>query len=98
MIGSVQAGEWLEYSIDAIRAGAYVMAFDVAAGATGGEIEVVLDGVSRGFVSVPNSNWNLTTVALPLVENVAAGPHVLRLSFVGSFAFNFDALTYTWVP
>jgi hypothetical protein len=101
-IGWTKAGEWLEYTLEAPKGGAYNLGLRVANPAAGAEASVLIDDVEVADFSIPNTGGyqNYTTLEQPGIT-ISRGTHVLRLSLdtnagnnlVGNF--NFITLTAT---
>jgi endoglucanase Acf2 len=97
-VGSIAAGEWLEYTVDVAQPGLYSFAFRYACGNTagGGPFHLESDEqVISGEISVPTTsgwnNWSTKTVtAIPLTD----GEHILRVAFAGG-EFNLGKMTLT---
>ncbi|MGH7213815.1 MAG: carbohydrate-binding protein [Tepidisphaeraceae bacterium] len=84
-VGCVAPGEWLEYTLDVPQAGLYDVQFRVASFGAGGTFRAEFNGADKtGNVAVPNTGgWqNWTTITRTV--NLAAGPQVMRLAFVGA--------------
>lgn len=97
VIGWIDAGEWVEYSVFVEQSGLYDLTFRYASGnsAGGGPFALELDGLEiRKDISVPStSNWDVWSSKL--VQNIALtqGEHVLRLKFE-SGEFNLGKLSF----
>ncbi|HYG75239.1 MAG TPA: glycoside hydrolase family 44 protein [Planctomycetota bacterium] len=97
-VGYIQAGEWLEYTVN-VTAGTYDFNIRVAASAAGGSFHIEFNGVDKtGVLAVPGTggwqNWQSVTkngVAL------TGGQQVMRL-FVDSGGFNVNLLTVATPP
>ena len=96
-IGWVEAGEWLEYSVDIAQSGYYKMDFRYASNnASGGPFSLELDGqqvASNITVSSTGDrdNWATKTVTgIPLTE----GEHILRVA-IAQGGFNLGNMTFT---
>ena len=98
-VGWIDAGEWLEYTVNITESGLYSFAFRYASGNAngGGPFKIELDGqVISDNILVPSTsttvwtNWATRTITnIPLV----AGRRVLRLSFA-SGEFNLGRMTF----
>ena len=99
-VGSLAAGEWLEYTVNIEQAGLYLLSFRYASGnkAGGGPFHLELDGRAvTADIPVPSTSstvwdiWATKTVSnIPLVP----GLHVLRIVF-SSGEFNLAKMTFT---
>jgi len=97
-IGWIDAGEWVEYTVQVSESGLYSMAFRYAsANAAGGgpfRLELNQQPISPNITVPSTSSWNgwatrtVTEIPLP------AGSHKLRLSFA-SGEFNLGRMTFT---
>ncbi len=96
-IGYITDGEWMKYSIDAVAADSYSMAFRLASNTTGTKkISVSLDDVVLGSV-VPNNTagWqNWETLYIKNITLEEGANQVLKLSFEGS-GFNINWFEFT---
>ncbi|MFP4540710.1 MAG: glycosyl hydrolase [Opitutales bacterium] len=97
-VGWLDAGEWLEYTVQVAEAGRYDLSLRYASGnaAGGGPFYFEVDGrrASADFPVASTGNWN--TFATEVFEGIAlpAGQHVLRLRVVGG-EFNLGRLTFS---
>jgi probable HAF family extracellular repeat protein len=101
-VGWINAGEWLEYTVNVVSAGTYTLEARVASPSGGGTLHVEMDGVNKtGAMTVPlTGSWQSwasisRTVALP------AGTHVLRVSFdtaVSGAICNLNLLRFVAAP
>lgn len=96
-IGWIEAGEWLEYTVDISQSGYYKMDFRYASNnASGGPFSLELDGqqiASNITVSSTGGwdNWATKSVnQMPLI----AGVHVLKVAFAQG-GFNLGDMTFT---
>ncbi|HEX7185778.1 MAG TPA: carbohydrate-binding protein [Thermoanaerobaculia bacterium] len=89
----LEAGDWLEYTIDVETAGSYAVVAQVGSGSSGGSFHIDLDGVNvTGPLSVPDTgNWSLWGSAVKAPVKFTAGRHVLRFA-VGSWFEAFYSL------
>ena len=97
-LGYVQAGEWLNYTVEVAASGTYDLEARVASPGQGGTFHVEFDGVNKtGAISVPGTGgWgNYQTVTKSGVS-LTAGRHVVRLvldtngpgmGYVGNFGY-----------
>lgn len=95
-VGYIDAGDWLEYSIDIPSAGTYTLEYRVASEASSGAIEFQVNGQALATTLVPNSGgWqNWTTLQTSI--NLTAGNHTIRLLATGSlWNINWFQLTQT---
>lgn len=97
MVGYTIAGEWLEYSVNVLNAGAYDWEALVASNADGKRLHVLLDGIMEltGSVAIPNTGgWDTYGTVTGVTPNLSAGPHTLRIVIDDSY-INIDKLTFS---
>ncbi len=77
----LEAGDWMEYTIDVKTAGTYALVAQVGAEEPGGSFHVELDGVDvTGPLDVPDTvYWGLWGSAVKSGVKFPAGRHVLRV-------------------
>ena len=99
-IGWIDAGEWVEYTIQVAETGMYSMAFRYASGnaAGGGPFRLELNGqpITQNITvpSTSTSSWNVWATRTVTEIPLTAGVHVLRLAF-SSGEFNLGRMTFT---
>ena len=79
-VGWFEAGEWLEYSINAPKAGSYAITLHMASPGDGGSVGVSVDGQDIGTISVPNTGSYTSFTPISLSTTLSAGAHTLRIS------------------
>jgi len=95
-VGWIQAGEWLEYTVNVTTAGTYSLQLRVAATSTGKYFHVEMNGVNiSGTVSVPNTgawqNWQTVTVN---TSSLTTGQKVMRI-VMDTDGFNINKVTFS---
>ena len=99
-IGYVQAGEWLEYTVNVTAAGAYRADVSVAAAQSGGTFHIEFDGLDvTGPMMVPNTgSWGAYQNVSKSGINLSAGQHVMRIVMdtggPNGFVANFDSVKF----
>ncbi|MBX9852605.1 MAG: carbohydrate-binding protein [Cytophagaceae bacterium] len=97
-LGWIDAGEWLEYTVNATATSNYRFNFRVATPMAGKTLSLLVDGVNRGTVNIPvTGGWqNWATVSLNNIT-LNQGQHIIRLLMNGNeFNVNyFDAAVIT---
>jgi len=91
-VGYIQAGEWLEYSVNVATAGTYTLEARVASTSAGKTFHLELDGNNiSGTITVPNTGawqtWQSVTVT---TSSLSAGQKILRIVMdAGDFNINY---------
>ena len=99
-VGTLAAGEWLEYTVNVAQSGLYSLAFRYASGNAngGGPFHLELDGQAvSSDIAVPSTSssvWTIWATKSVLDIPLTAGQHVLRVAF-SSGEFNLGKLTFT---
>ncbi|OON67165.1 glycosyl hydrolase [Hymenobacter sp. CRA2] len=104
-VGWVDAGEWLEYTVNVAQAGTHTLNLRYAAGNAGGggPFFLSVDGtrVSPDQTVTTTSNWGTWATKTITGLSLPAGEHVLRLTFtqgglnVGRLAFTYTGAANT---
>jgi N-acetylneuraminic acid mutarotase len=83
VVGFIQAGEWLEYTINVTTPGTYRIDASVASNNPGGTFHISLDGTDKtGPLTIKNTgSWNTYTTVSKSGVTLAGGTHVLRITF-----------------
>ena len=87
-VGRTSDGEWLEYTIDSVKADKYDINLRCGSAVDGAQVRVKLDGATLGTIAVPNlGNWyDKQTVTIAGVTLTAGTKKVLRLEITGGGA------------
>lgn len=95
-VNNIQAGEWLEYTIDVPSAGTYSIELHVSSEMATGSFHVEIDGADvTGPIAVPSTGWWGTYAWYGKTGvSLAAGQHVLRVHSEQEW-FNLNALRIT---
>jgi hypothetical protein len=99
-VGWIDAGEWLEYTVNIAQAGTYDLSFRYASGVAGGggpfHLEVdgntVINNITVGFTG---NNWNVWATKTVNGIVLPVGKHVMRLVF-DKPGFNIGKLTFAY--
>jgi hypothetical protein len=87
----LEAGDWMEYTIDVGTAGTYALVAQVGTAEAVGSFHVELDGVDvTGPMTVPVTDWGLWGSAIKAGVHLPAGRHVLRF-VVDSWFYGFQS-------
>ncbi|HEX8522975.1 MAG TPA: carbohydrate-binding protein [Tepidisphaeraceae bacterium] len=81
-VGWIQAGEWLEYTINVSTAGLFKAEIRAASTGANGAVHLEIDGSDvSGKLVIPNTGgWQSWTTLSKASVNLPAGQHVLRLA------------------
>jgi hypothetical protein len=95
-IGWGNAGEWLEYTIDSVKADKYDVNIRCGTGVDGAQVRVKLDGVTLGTVSVPNlGTWTDMRILTIAGVTLAAGTKkILRIEISGTGEANINWIEF----
>jgi N-acetylneuraminic acid mutarotase len=98
-IGHIQAGEWLNYTVNVTTAGSYSIGVRVASAVSGGSFHVAIDGTNvTGAMSMPNTGgWQTWTTVTASNINLTAGQHLMKLMFDSSTAYEMGNVNYILV-
>jgi chitinase len=91
-VGWIQAGEWLEYTVNVTTAGTYTLSARVAATAAGKTFHIEMDGVNvSGTLTVPNTTgWQIWQTVTATTTSLATGQKVMRIyADQGDFNINY---------
>lgn len=94
-VGFIADGEWLEYTT-VLEAGNYRVDFLASSDrAAGGEVELLIDGISFGTTEIPSTgSWNnFQTFSLNEVTIAIDSTSVIRLN-MGGDGFDLDSFTF----
>jgi N-acetylneuraminic acid mutarotase len=82
-VGFIQAGEWLEYTINVTSSGTYRIDTQVASGNPGGTFHISVDGADKtGVMTLSNTGgWNSYATVSKAGVSLTSGAHVLRITF-----------------
>ncbi|MBK9132748.1 MAG: carbohydrate-binding protein [Gammaproteobacteria bacterium] len=95
MVGTTKTGEWLEYTVNVVNTGAYVINLRVASAEDGKLARVLLDGSDlTGSIAVPNTGGWQTWQTVGKSVNLGSGLHVLRVQ-VDNGSFNLNSIKIT---
>jgi predicted Rdx family selenoprotein len=90
-VGWMQAGEWLQYTVNVQTAGTYTLAVRVAANGTGGTFHIEVNGIDKtGPLTIPNTGgWQQWQAVTKSGVSLSAGLQVVRLVLDTNGASNF---------
>jgi Carbohydrate binding module (family 6) len=97
-VGWVEAGEWLQYTVDVAASGPYTVNFRVAASGQGGTFHLEMNGVNvTGTLAVPNTGYWQNWQVLSANVTLNAGAQIARLVMDGNGSLavgNFDVIEF----
>jgi chitinase len=91
-VGWIQAGEWLEYTVNVTTAGTYTLSARVAATAAGKTFHIEMDGVNvSGTLTVPNTTgWQIWQTVTATTTSLTTGQKIMRIfADQGDFNVNY---------
>lgn len=94
-VGWIDAGEWLQYTVDVAPAGIYSVAFRISSPDGGGGLELSLDGaILTPEVRIPRTGgWYTWTWMQGPDVTLPAGKHLLRVQFTRP-GFNINQMRF----
>ena len=99
LVGWTKPGEWLEYTVSVAQTGSYDLGLRVASGSGGGKVHLEVDGANAtGPITVANTGgWGTWQTLEKKGIGLAAGTHVLRLSFDSTVYSGEDVGNVDWL-
>ncbi len=82
-VGWIRNGEFLTYTANVTKAGAYILRARVASPNSGRTAAVSVDGTQKATIAVPNTGSFATFRTVEVPVTLAAGTHTLKLAFAG---------------
>ena len=98
VIGNIQPGDWVEWTVDVSYTGTYTFDILAARGDNQGRESTISlsmdDGTSVGSVSVLTNGWDDYDTFSGVTSSISAGQHKLRVTFTGGYV-NVDNIQFT---
>jgi hypothetical protein len=91
-ITAIEAGEWLEYTINIADAGEYIIDTWVASVEGGGKFSFAIGTVGVASVTVPKTSSTITLAKASTSKTLKAGEQVMRLKLNSIPVFNIDRI------
>nr|WP_164472870.1 discoidin domain-containing protein [Cohnella candidum] len=92
-VGWIDAGDWMDYSVNVQTAGSYTVEYRVASPNTTGQIQLRSGANTLATTTVPNTgNWQ-TWQTVTATVNLSAGQQTLRV-YAGGGGFNINWLNF----
>ncbi|MCF0225719.1 MAG: carbohydrate-binding protein [Fibrobacter sp.] len=94
-IGYTNAGEWLEYSFNAVTGAKFIFVAHVASGLEGAGFMLFVDGkaVTDTIVIPAGEDWDTYTDVKGETAMIEKGQHILRVKFTGAYG-NMDWIQF----
>jgi len=96
-VGSTQAGQWIDYTVNVSNTAGYHLDLRVRALTGGGTFHVGIDHVSRGSFQVPAAGWQGWTTISTGGVSLTAGTHLIRIFIDGAPANGAGAVDLNWI-
>ncbi|HYG38192.1 MAG TPA: carbohydrate-binding protein [Cytophagales bacterium] len=92
-VGWIDAGDWMDYTVDVQNPGSYTVQYRVTSESGGGSLQIKSGATTLANTSIPNTGgWqNWTTVSASI--NLSAGTQTLRLQ-AGAGGFNINWINF----
>ena len=98
ILGYVENGEWIEYTVNVTQSGAYSLTAEVASEIANGEYSLTFTGNNQSitFNTPSTGGWvAFTEISANGMIELAAGEQIMRLDIKNGNAFNLDRITFT---
>ncbi len=97
VIGNIQPGDWVEWTVDVSYTGTYT--FDILAAREDSqnresEISLSIDGMPVGSVSVITDGWDSYDTFKGVTSSISSGQHTFRVTFTDGYV-NVDNIKFT---
>ncbi|MDO7171624.1 carbohydrate-binding protein [Mariniflexile sp. AS56] len=94
-VGYIDAGDWMEYHVDIVNSGTFILNYRVASRSGGGSVEFLVDGVAKGTTGIASTgDWQAFTT-LSASVSLASGSHTIRLNVLsGGWNINWFQLVF----
>jgi aryl-phospho-beta-D-glucosidase BglC (GH1 family) len=93
-VSHVEAGEWIEYTVDVEEAGTYEITAWVASVGGGGRMGLMFDGGQTTSFNIPATGNATKFEGVTATRKLNAGTQVMRLRIVSLPAFNIDRIEF----
>lgn len=91
-VSHVEAGEWMEYTVNVEAAGTYEITAWVASVQGGGRMGLTFNGGSSTFFNIPSTGSSTTLTGVTAQRKLDAGEQIMRLRVMYLPAFNIDRI------
>ncbi|RAW00336.1 glycosyl hydrolase [Pseudochryseolinea flava] len=81
-VGWIDAGDWMDFNVNATSAGSYTVGFRVAAPATGGQVQLRAGATVLATANIPATGGWQTWTTVNTAVNLPAGNQTLRVHVV----------------
>ncbi|MEP3388176.1 MAG: carbohydrate-binding protein [Reichenbachiella sp.] len=97
-VGWVEAGEWLEYTVDVASTDIYQLSYRVATPESTGQIQFNVGGTTLATTDIPaTGDWNAWETVDAAAVELSAGEQVIQIFFSGG-GVNLNSITLTSGP
>ncbi|MEP5338305.1 MAG: carbohydrate-binding protein [Algibacter sp.] len=79
-VGYIDANDWMEYDVDIVNSGTFILNYRVASKNGGGSVEFLVDGVSQGSTNINIADGWQTYTTLSTTVSLSSGSHTIRLN------------------
>jgi N-acetylneuraminic acid mutarotase len=99
MLGSIRAGEWLDYTVTVQQSGTYDLDIRLASATAGGTMRIEFGGMDRtGTITLPSTgSWTTWTTVRKTGVNLPAGTHEMRVRFLSGATSTTDIADLNWI-
>src|SRR5688572_11986177 len=98
-VGWIDAGDWMDYSVNVASAGTYNLSFRVASGTSGGQLQLRSGSNVLATVNVAGTGGWQTWTTLAATATLSAGTQTLRLHAVsGGYNLNWVQFSTSSTP
>uniref|UniRef100_A0A4Y8PSU6 beta-glucosidase n=2 Tax=Paenibacillus athensensis TaxID=1967502 RepID=A0A4Y8PSU6_9BACL len=95
-VGYIEAGDWMDYTVNVQTAGTYTVDFRVSSPYSGTQLQLQKSGTALATVTLPNTGGWQTWQTVSASVNLAAGSQTLRVYAVSN-GWNFNWMNFTSV-
>ncbi|UYZ63091.1 Ig-like domain-containing protein [Hymenobacter weizhouensis] len=93
-VGYLDAGDWLDYSVNVAAAGTYTVQFRVAGFAAGAQLQLQSGATVLSTVAVPTTGGGQSWTTVSATAALPAGSQTLRVAVLGG-GFNFNWMSFS---
>ncbi|MEN8157760.1 MAG: cellulase family glycosylhydrolase [Bacteroidota bacterium] len=94
-VSNLAAAEWMEYSVDVVKAATHQVEIHLASYQGGGTFRILFPGDSTEVITVPSTGSWITTTEVTSKLQLDAGKQVMRVQVLSLPGFNLDKFVFT---